>query len=316
MTLPDDKYLPRPRSRLWTALRNPLALWVILILVFLAIWQLFRNQTASSVHGPWSGDTASSWTTLTVVLPVAFMAILFVLFRFSFSRVRRFNQEAAGAMKLFSSADYAGAADHFADLLRRYPRPANVRATASFNLAMALLRGGDFDRALANLSALDPGLARSSPALRPTVAAQIAVLFALRGDPAASDRWIVEAEARAKTAGNPRAVEGALTLARAVTAIRRDEHEAAAQDLAAAWDSLEGALVAFEMRPFRALRAFAVNGGDACAASASAPRAASAALMDAHPGELTWLGAEWPQMRTFLEAAAAPKTWSDVPSGV
>jgi hypothetical protein len=60
------------------------------------------------------------------------------------------------------------------------------------------------------------------------------------------------------------------------------------------------------MRPFRVLRAFATNGGDARAASASARAAASAAMAEAHPGELTWLGAEWPEMRTFLEAGGTP----------
>lgn len=293
-------------------LRNPIALWVILIVAFLVIWSFFNDQSAPSGHGAASGRESATGTSqawLTVALPVIFAAVLFIFLRVSFARIRRFNEEAAIALKLFSSADYAGAAERFVDLLRRYPRPANVRTTATFNLAMALLRGGDLDRALANLSALDPELARSNPPLRPTVAAQIAVVYALRGDPGASDHWIVEAESRAKKAatkgGNSQSVDGALTLARAVNAVRRDEHVAAARDLTAAWNGLEGTLVAFEMRPFRVLRAFAANGGDARAASASAHGDASAALVDAHPGELTWLGAEWPEMRAFLKAGDA-----------
>jgi hypothetical protein len=305
----DDKYLPRPRSRLRTGLRNPITLWVILLVAFLAIWHFLNDPSRPSGDGTVSGGAVDNGTGRpwpTVVLPVIFAAVVFLWFRFSFVRIRRFNQEAAVALKLFSGADYAGAADGFLDLLRRYPRPANVRTTASFNLAMALLRGGDLERALATLSALDPELARSNPPLRPTVAAQIAVVYALRGDPAASDHWIAEAEARAKKASNPRGVDGALTLGRAVNAVRRDEHVAATRDLAAAWDGLEGTLVAFEMRPFRVLRAFATNGGDARAASASARAAASAAMAEAHPGELSWLGAEWPEMRTFLEAGGTP----------
>lgn len=64
--------------------------------------------------------------------------------------------------------------------------------------------------------------------------------------------------------------------------------------------------VLFRLSSF--LRAFAANGGDAGAASPSARDLAAAALAEAQPAELTWLGAEWPEMRTFLEAGGARRS--------
>src|SRR4051794_37860531 len=80
----NDKYLPRPRGRLVMTLRNPLVLWAILVVVFLAIWQILNGQSGSSgrdaaAGGAMGQGASGSW--LTVVLPVTFMAVLFILFR-------------------------------------------------------------------------------------------------------------------------------------------------------------------------------------------------------------------------------------------
>jgi hypothetical protein len=295
----DEKYLPKSR-RFGPLTSRPVLLWLVLNVAFAAIWYFLNSGGTGEAPRHAARDTSSGDAgRLPLILTLAVFGLFFGFFRWMVWRVRRFNDEAAAALKLFAAADYAGAAARFADLLRRYRRPASVRTTATFNLAMAQMRTGDLEGALAALSALDPGLPHVNPALRPTVAGQIACLYAFRGDPAAADRWIDEALARAKKSASPRLIDGTITLARAVNAIRRDEREAASRDLAAAWEALEGTLVASELRPFRVLRAFATARGDAAALCA----AARAALTESRPGELDWMGKEWPELRAFLEAA-------------
>jgi hypothetical protein len=301
-----DKYLPRPPSRFRALLHNPVVLWVVLIIAFLAIWRFLNDGSgpagagAHKAGGDPGGAPGLGTEALTWIIPMVFCAVMFGWFRLTFSRVRRFNEESAVALKSFAAADYRGAVAKFAELEQRYRSPGYVRTTASYNLAMALMRSGEVERALAYLTALDPTLNRSNPALRPKAAAQIAVIHAFRGEPAVADRWIAEAEARAKKLATPQVNGGATLLARTVNAIRRGEQEAAVRELIAGWDDLEATLVGSELRPFRVLRAFATVRGEGAALGA----AATAALADARPGEVDWMGVEWPEMRAFLEAAS------------
>ena len=84
-------------------------------------------------------------------------------------------------------------------------------------------------------------------------------------------------------------IEGTLALARLINDIRRDEREAAVRALDANWATLESTMVATELRPFRALRAFAVAGGGIPAQNPEALGACTG-FADARPGELAWLG--------------------------
>ncbi len=70
-----------------------------------------------------------------------------------------------------------------------------------------------------------------------------------------------------------------------------------------AWETLEGTLPTAELRPFRALRAFATTRRRPLEAVAADPGVV-AALAEVRPGELAWLGSEWPEVRAFLEATA------------
>jgi hypothetical protein len=299
-----DIYLPKSSNGLRSLLRRrPVVLWLVLVLAFFMIWR-FLNTTAPGGSGtaPATPDQPRapepSFPLPAIVAGVALLGGLGWGWWLR-SRVRAFNAECAEALKLFAAADYRGATARFEDLARRFPRPRQARATARFNLAMGLLRSGELERARVALAALDPTLAAGAPSLRPTAAAQLAAIYALRGDPQAADQWIAEARARAKAVGTTRAIDGAIAFARAVNDIRRDNYDQALRDLDAAWSDLEGALVAAELRPFRALRAFAAARGDLARAGAAGVATPSA---DARPGELAWMGVEWPEMRAFLEA--------------
>ena len=293
-----------PRRRKLRALANPLVLWVVLIVMFLGIWR-FLNDGSDSAGAGAASHNASSGTDnaiLTLVMPGAFFVIFLGYFLFMRRRATRFNVENIEALKLFASADYAGAAARFAALTHKYRSPANLPAVAEYNQALAIARGGALDEALALLTALDRRATRTLLGLRPLIASQLAVLHALRGEPALSDQWIVETTARLTLSGNPRVIEGTLALARLINDIRRDEREAAVQALDANWPTLESTMIATELRPFRALRAFAAAGGGIPAQNPEALGACTG-FADARPGELAWLGVAWPEMQNFLAAS-------------
>ena len=300
MAEPSGPYLPPRRSKL-RAIFNPLVvIWMALIVAFLTIWR-FLNDGSESV-GSGAGAPPGQDSPTFVLLPVAFFVIVLGYFLFLRRRATRFNTENLEALKLFAAADYAGAAARFAALTRKYRSPANLPAIAEYNQALAIARGGALDEALARLTALDRRATRTLLGLRPLIASQLAVIHALRGEPALSDQWIVETTARLTLSGNPRVIEGTLALARLINDIRRDEREAAVRALDANWATLESTMVATELRPLRALRAFAVAGGGIPAQNPEALGACTG-VADARPGELAWLGVAWPEMQEFLGAS-------------
>ena len=292
-------------------MERPLVLWAVLIVAFLAVWQLLNGSTGSSGGStpPDPAAPASSGPPIwnLVILGASVVATLGWA-RWLRRRTVLFNEESTSALELFAAADYTGSAARFGALAEKYRRPAAVRVTAQFNLGMSQLRTGDLARAMETLTALDRRMPRGFSSFRAKIASQMAAVYALRGEPAAADRWIAEAEARIKRTGQGQAVEGALIFSRLVNGIRRNDHQAALEALAAAWERLEGTLPVTEMRPFVALRAFATmheKPGEPVTAEPSV----RAALQGVRPGELAWLAAEWPEMRAFLDAfldAAVP----------
>jgi hypothetical protein len=307
-----EKYLPGARRSLWAVVPKPIVVWIVLVLAGLAIWQLLAPSSAPSSgpsSAPSSGGSETPGTngssgsgnpvTSAIWMGVALVGVIGWGW-WTRRRVRLFNEGATAAMKLFARAEYVAAADRFADLRRRFPYPRNVRETATFNLAMSLMRSGELERALTTLRQLDRRSARGAGSFAPTIAAQLAAIYALRGDPAAADRWIGEARARVKGAADSRAIDGAVAFARIVNELRRDDHQTAARDLQTAWADLEGTLVAAELRPFQILRAFAAARG-APSPTSGANHDAPPALPEVRPGELAWLGADWPEMRAFLD---------------
>ena len=168
MAKPTGPYLPPRRGKL-RALSNPLVLWVVLIVTFLAIWR-FLNDGGDSAGACAARHHASSGTNhaiLTLVMPGAFFVIFLGYFLFMRRRATRFNTENLEALKLFAAADYAGAAARFADLTRRYRSPANLPAVAEYNEALAITRGGALDEALARLTALDRRITRTRAGAAP-----------------------------------------------------------------------------------------------------------------------------------------------------
>lgn len=296
------KHLPGARGRLRDLFGSRIALWVVLIAAFFAIWQLLRQTSGGSAPRPRDGGTGSDLSPLSMAsIAIGSAAV----FGWSFQlrrRVRRFNTEATAALKFFAAADYVTAAERFTDLTARFRWPRNVSETAAFNLAMSLLRSGEVARALATLSALDRRLGRRATVSRANVAAQLAVVYALRGDAASAEQWVAEARKRGKSAPNSRVIDAALLAAESMNRLRRGEHAAAAGALTAGWTDLEGTLVAAELRPFRMLRALAESLDENLRSTTSggaAGRGDGAWLADLRPGELTWLGAEWPEMHAF-----------------
>lgn len=280
-------------------------LWGLLVVAFLSIWQLLNGSAGT--RAPTTSDGGGSGVPGLPLWNAAFIAAVALLTLgwagWLRRRTRAFNEESSRVLELFRVADYAAAAVRFGELAAKYRYPTNLRLTSEFNQAMALLRTGNLVRALEALSELDRQRSRGGKPFRATLASQMAVIYALRAEPAASDRWIAESEKRRRETGVPSRLDGVLALARLVNGIRRDDEAAALSALDESWETIEGTLPVPELRPFRALRAFAKTRHRPKETFATDPGVVEA-FAEVRPGELDWLGAEWPELREFLDTVA------------
>jgi hypothetical protein len=212
-----------------------------------------------------------------------------------------FREEYANAYKLFGAGDYRAAADGFRSVAKKYQRLTNQRAHAELALGATLVRVGDLSGAVDTFASLDGWLVRGRPAFKGLVASQLAVLYALKGEPRVSERWSAETRHHLERVTDGRRMLGVLLFVDLVNGIHRDDEAAALTAFEATWRDSEKTFTASELRPGRVLRAFATTRRRPLENLVSDPQV-TAAFADAQPGELDWMGAEWPEMREFIEA--------------
>jgi hypothetical protein len=143
------RQLPRPRSTAWKVL----ALWVLLILLFIAIWQLLAPSSGTRVTTASPADTPSDWwsTALTVAVGLAVFAGLLA---YRVLPARRAGKELLAATRAVALDDPTGA-ERLTALMKG--APAAFAAQASHWLAELAEKRGDFAGALATVEA---GLAK------------------------------------------------------------------------------------------------------------------------------------------------------------
>jgi hypothetical protein len=297
---PQRKFLSSPIVR-------GLGLWLLLIVVFLAIWAWLQpsGSPAPEVARHHVHRASSSWGLFALMVwtlvkpPNLFFLITFVVCIWTVTRLRTFSKANGLALKSISEGDYTGAASQLEGLTRRFRWPAMVRAVARSNLGVALLHQGKLAEALDRFAAAerDVGAARH---IKANVAAHLATVNALRGALEVAKKWRTEAESRLASAPDPGYTSAQLAFASAVVDLREGRHDDVARRLEEQWAKLEGSATARTTRPLRVLRAFALaQRGER---EAGAAQKVLAALDPTRTGEFVMLEAEWPEMQTFLRA--------------
>jgi hypothetical protein len=276
----------------WKWRLKAVLLWLLLVLLFVSVYQLYPEP--SSRHGgPPPPD--STGTVLAEIAGLVF-ACLVAWVAWLAVATRRFNARHVPAVTRLNEGDLAGAEAELQALAARRFYPKGLRAMALYNAAVARMRSGDLDGALALLERAHHG----SFAVVRTHARELAMCttascYALRGDLDAAERIVV--------GGRPKV--GAtfadhLLLPEAILALRRGRPEEAAKRLESSWVRAEGTLQARSMRGLRLLRAFAVAQLDARTHATTLGMLLDG-LRPVRRGEFDYMAVAWPELRAFLE---------------
>jgi hypothetical protein len=291
-----DPHLPEEhRDQPTRSAGKTVVLWILLILMFIAFYQLFAMGPPSGrepIFKPWHGGAGAL-----IASVVALVAWLGWLNR----RTRAFNVENEEAMRALGRGERERAVQIFDRLVTRYKRPRSVQMVARYNLGWGLLQRGELARAAEVFASVDR--ARSLvfvSNVHYVSPLHLATTYALLGQLDAAARWIAEGEKRVRAGGGSvRAVAGPLELARAIVACRRGAPGEAAVALETSWRELESALTGELLRPLRLLRAFAVAQSESARGSGAADVLLTP-LRGALPDEFAWLATGWPELRAFL----------------
>lgn len=268
-----------------TGLRT-LGLWVLLIALFLAIYRVYAIPGAGH-------DWMPTVLLLAVVGSIGGVGVWVAWLR----RVhRRFNAKNLSGLDRLARGDLEVAEKIFAELAVEVRRPA-LRPVALLNCAYVQLRRGQLAEA-AN------GFARVERTGRGAIGAlasgHLAVTCAIANRLDEAQRWIDRAAANYARIPTARSLIGQVPLARAVVACRRGNPAEAVRVLDEGWSRFQSALSGDVMRPLRMVRALALEaaGGEG---SARPLAAQLAVLAEERPADLTWMAAEWPELRAFLD---------------
>lgn len=296
--------------------KKALFLWVILIVMFLSIWQFLtpaertpRADDVARVHDTAAACSSPLWSSaLPVLLPLAFVFLIcFLLFR-AYRQNDTFNLAQEPGRMAMAHRRFAEAVDHFRATVPRFAKQPAYRAIAMLNLADALLRAGRFEEAIAGFAEIERARTmRLGSTVRMRIATQTALVHALQGNIPVAERWLQDARVRLAKNRDDRIAHAAhLCLAESVVSARKGDAAGAVAQLEARWLELRYAFTADLFRVAEVVRAFAETQQGMRASNAAGER-----LIRIEPvlkGEFAFLGAAWPEMQMFLAAhdVAAP----------
>lgn len=304
------EHAPPPPAPAGQTKRSPLrtlVLWVVLIVIFLTIWQFLTPADRTAAPPPRCVapcvEPSGPWGSILVAgLPIAFVVLMFVLFMRRFRASHTFNAEQEPAFRALAQRRFGEAASLLRTVAKRYEKQPMFLAVANLNIADAEIWSGNLDAAIAACIDVDKqttfGVESGS---RVVAAAELALLYALAGDVASSQRWHDEARGRlAKTSDARMIIAGKLRVTEAILACRRGAPKEAIALLDEIWLELRFSFTANWMRVVEVIRAFAEAQGDVREQNVVAGR-----LVRVEPvvgNELAFLGRKWPEMQAFLAA--------------
>lgn len=287
---------PKPVSAAQRRLRIVL-LWIVLIVVFAAVYSRYEPSRRSSHEVAASEDDSSgTWRWLVIGGSVVLVVGTFL---WTLSGSRRFNARQKLGLDAISDGRYAHAAQLLGDLARRYRTKPNFALVATYNQAFAVIRAGDSAAAVGLLLRIDRWPLPQLEGLRGPVALELARAFAIGGEVEKAERWLDTARTRLEN--DHRANHDvAIALVEGLIRCRAGRFEEALRHYDDSWQRLQARLTVRDMQEAWLLRAFAVS-------KTSAPRDGAAAepwlrlLRGTEPGSLAWLTRHWPELEVFVD---------------
>jgi hypothetical protein len=317
--LPPPEPVDNPPAQPKRSAGKTIALWLVLIVIFLAIYQLVGSSPAQ--HGA-PRDAAPQQSTLDLVAAIAWRAwplALMALFIWWVQRQLRggskLNERLEPGQLAAADGDFARAVAVFREVAELYRGQATYFAACRLHVALSLERLGELDAATDELIQVErgAGLLYGSD-VRLSAAIHLARLFALRGELEAAAKWATDARRRLRKASSRLWAAAQLHVAEAVLLARSAPTVEALRFLESAWARVEESLSVTAMRPVWLLRAFLV-------AQETGPRDHGTAepwlrmLRTARPGELAYLSSRWPELRAFMELSSVGGGGGGAPSG-
>jgi hypothetical protein len=272
-------------------------LWFVLIIVFVAIYQVVGTAPPKHDAPPQPAPVWPMVVGALLSIAVATVAWLVWLQR----AVRRYNEESADALTMLSRGDLGNALKRFEALALKWKRPRSVHAVVRHNVAYTLLRQGELARAIEIYSALERRRTTVNvSSVWQLTPSHLAIAHGLAGDLSSAQQWLDEAGKRMGT-GDTRHLRGLAALALAIIDCRRGGGAGVARELERLWTEFESALTGELLRPLRLVRAYAVS-QDGGLRGQGAVEMLLVPLRGGPPGELAFMGAAWPEMKSFLTA--------------
>ena len=273
--------------------KKTIVIWVVLIVMFLAIYQMFDTSQRHELTG------YSGWWIAGAVIGTLIFALVLVVFLWG--GAARFNTSQASGLEALAAGRYDEAVDVFAKVARRYRTKPSYFAVATYNHGYTLLRAGDSAAAAGILLRAERTPNIGPNGVRKLAAIQLARCFAFGGDVEKATTWLEAA--RKRTAGGDPIYDRALFEAvEGVVLCRQGKLEEANRHYEACWHRFTAYLPINLMSEVWLLRAYAVS-------STSGPRDAGAAepylrmLRGLPPGSLDWITKHWPELQRFELAA-------------
>ena len=280
--------------------RKTILLWLLLILMFVSIYQLLVGPTHRHGPTPMTTTTPCSSTGEIVFWPtmVSLGVIAMVLFAFmrQFRGGARLNAKLEPGLIALADGDLGHAAQVFTTVAHEYRKQALYSAVAKLSLATTLMRQGELAKATEIAMAVEraPGLMFGSEA-RLMAAIDLAMIYALRGQTDVARRWCEDGRKRLARGQNRTVTAALLRLCEILVLAREGKRDVGAKAVDRDWRRLEEALTAASMKKAWLLRAF-VAANDGTRANIGPWTAV------VRRGELSWMAVDWPELQAFLVA--------------
>lgn len=289
-----------PKKSAW----KTLLLWVILVVMFLTIWQ-FLTPDGSATPDPALAPCAPPPAWQTVAPYAAFIAILFFLYRWFVRTYRQsvdYNVGQEPGRFALAERRFGAALDVFTRTQAAYAKQAAYEGAASISLGNAQLWAGRLDEAISTFATIERKRAvLFSSSIRTLAAVHLTLAQALAGQLDASERWASETRSRiAKNRDDRIDYAARLCLAEAVVLLRRGRAEDASALLERNWTIMREILNGNTMRAAEVLSAFAESTRGVRQSNTMAERLLR--VEPTLPGDFAFLGVKWPEMQAFLDA--------------
>jgi hypothetical protein len=279
-----------------------LALWLVLIILFLVIWQFLGpgpEQGAPATPEAPKETTSFGWLSF---LPLVVVVVLLAFFFRTYRVAVGFNVAQEPARRASAERRFADAAKSYVEVAERYRKQPLYALAARYAAAVSTLASGDLHQArtlFADIERNKTFLFTSSVRLQAAI--QLAAVNALLGETDVGERWAAEARRRlAKTEEDRLSAAALLCWAEAMLLVRRGKSKEGVALLEKNWMSLREVLSANQLRVVEVVRAFAESAGGPREYGPVGDRLVR--IEPVTPGEFAFLGACWPEMRSFLEA--------------